>query len=137
MCRQAFGNGPWDEMEDAFKNDYDINLVNYSSVGLIRLCVQALPDVANLILKSPYHAFGNKSLTAIINPDKVSPRELEKLEYLAGPALYTSHAWIWKESIRLLALNGYRIGMGKGDLAALYRQQEDWMMKLGFSIVLN
>jgi hypothetical protein len=56
---------------------------------------------------------------------------------MAGPALYTSHAWIWKEAIRLLALNGYRIGIGKGDLAKLYKQQEDWMIKLGFAVEMN
>jgi len=137
MCRQFYGNGPWDELESAFKNDYDVNLVNFSSVGLIKLCMSALPDAVHLILKSPFHCFGNRSLSQIIPPNKASPQALEKLEYLAGPSLYTSHAWIWNESIRLLALNGYKIGTGKGDLAALYKQQEDWMTKLGFAIELN
>ena len=137
MCRQFYGNGPWDELESAFKNDYDVNLVNFSSVGLIKLCISALPDAVHLILKSPFHCFGNRSLAQIIPPNKASPHALEKLEYLAGPSLYTSHAWIWNESIRLLALNGYKIGTGKGDLAALYKQQEDWMTKLGFAIELN
>lgn len=137
MCRQFYGAGPWDELEVAFKNDYDINLVNFSSVGLIKLCVVALPDAAHLILKFPYHCFGNKSLSQIIPPDKVSPQSLKKLEQAAGPALFTSHAWIWNECLRLLALNGYLIGIGKGDFAALYKQQEEWMMKLGFAIELN
>ena len=137
MCRQFFSNGPWDALEDAFKNDYDINLVTYPSVELIKPCVDALPDVVRILLKTPCRAFGNRSLAQIIDPQKVSPRQLERLEYLAGPALYTSHAWIWKEALRLLALNGYRIGMGKGDLPALYKQQEEWMMKLGFSIEMN
>src|SRR5688572_7407721 len=137
MCRQFYGNGPWDELESAFKNDYDVNLVNFSSVGLIKLCMSALPDAVHLILKSPFHCFGNRSLAQIIPPNKASPHALEKLEYLAGPSLYTSHAWIWNESIRLLALNGYKIGTGKGDLATLYKQQEDWMTKLGFAIELN
>jgi hypothetical protein len=73
----------------------------------------------------------------LIPPDRASPRELEKLEYIAGPALFTSHAWIWKECLRLLALNGYKIGIGKGDLSALYKQQEEWMIKLGFAVELN
>jgi hypothetical protein len=137
MCRAFYGSGPWDDLEEAFKNDYDINLVNYPSVGLIRMCVEAIPAVVKLMLSSSFRAFGNKALSQIIQPGKVSPKELEKLEYMAGPSLYTSHAWIWKESIRLLALNGYRIGLGKGDLAALYKQQEEWMIKLGFSIEMN
>jgi len=137
MCRQFYGSGPWDDLETAFKNDYDINLINFPSVGLVRICEGALPDAVKLILKSPYYSFGNKSLSQIIPPERVDPRSLEKLEQSAGPALYTSHAWIWKECIRLLALNGYKIGVGKGDLTDLYKQQEEWMMKLGFAVELN
>ena len=137
MCRQFYGPGPWDDLEESFKNDYDINLVNFPSIGLIKMCADALPDVVRILLKSSYRAFGNKSLSQIILPEKVSPKELEKLEYIAGPALFTSHAWIWKECLRLLALNGYKIGMGKGDLPALYKQQEEWMVKLGFAVELN
>ncbi len=137
MCRQFYGAGPWDNLEEAFRNDYDINLVNFPSVGLIKLCGAAIPDVVRLVLKKTYRAFGNQSLSQIIPPEKASPRELEKLEYLAGPALYTSHAWIWKECLRLLALGGTKIGTGKGDLNALYKQQEEWMTRLGFAVELN
>lgn len=137
MCRQFYGAGPWDELEASFKNDYDINLVNFPSVGLIKMCAGALPDVVRLLLKNPYRSFGNKSLSQIIPPNRASPQELEKLAYMAGPALFTSHAWIWKECLRLLALGGYKIGTGKGDLPALYKQQEQWMMQLGFAVELN
>jgi len=137
MCRQFYGSGPWDDLEAVFKNDYDINLVNYPSIGLIKICANALPDAVQLILKSPYHAFGNKSLSQIIPPERASPQSLQMLEQTAGPALYTSHAWIWKESLRLLALNGYKIGVGKGELSALYKQQEDWMVRLGFAVDMN
>lgn len=137
MCRQFYGAGPWDQLEEAFKYDYDINLVNFPSVELINLCVTALPDVVKLLLKKSYRAFNNRSLSQIIPPDRASPQELEKLEYMAGPALFTSHAWIWKECLRLLALNGYKIGLGKGNLAAWYKQQEEWMTKLAFSVEMN
>lgn len=137
MCRQFYGVGPWDQLEAAFKNDYDINLVNYQSVGLINMCVKALPDMVRIILKSPYRSFNNQSLSQIIEPAKVSPRELEKLEYMAGPALFTSHAWVWKEAIKLLALLGYKVGVGQGDLESYYKLQEEWMMRLGFAVEMN
>jgi hypothetical protein len=137
MCRQFYGAGPWDNLEESFKNDYDINLVSFASVGLIRICIDALPELVRLVLQHPCRAFGNRSLSQVIPPERVSPRELGKLEYLAGPALFTSHAWIGKECLRLLALNGYKIAVGEGDLSALYVQQEEWMTKLGFSIELN
>jgi hypothetical protein len=91
----------------------------------------------SVILKSKYRAFNGQSLTQLINPERVSPRSLEKLEYLAGPALLKSHAWIWKECIKILALIGYKIGTGKGDLDSYYRQQEEFMMGLGFAVELN
>ncbi len=137
MCRQFYGSGPWDDLEAAFKNDYDIKLVNFSSVGLINLCATALADAVQIILASPFHCFGNKSLSQLIPPERAGPRALLELERTAGPALYTSHAWIWKECIRLLALNGYKIGVGKGDLEQLYKEQEEWMIKLGFAVELN
>jgi len=137
MCRQFYGIGPWDQLEEVFKNDYDIDLVHYSSVPLIKQCIEVLPQVVEILVKSPFRAFAGRSLSQLINPNRAGPLELNKLEYIAGPALFTSHAWIWKESIRLLAINGYRIGLGTGDLQALYKQQEDWMTKLGFAVELN
>lgn len=137
MCRQFYGAGPWDDLEEAFKDTYNINMISVPSVGLISLCVSALPDVVNILLKRKYRAFGDRSLADVIPPGRVSPSELDKLEQLAGPALYTSHAWIWKECLRLLALGGYKIGLGKSDLPALYKQQEEWMTKLGFAVELN
>ncbi len=76
-------------------------------------------------------------LSQLIDPEQVSPQSLQKLENTAGPALYTSHAWIWKECIRILAHNGYHIALGKGDLAPLYKRQEEYMIRFGFSIELN
>lgn len=137
MCRQCYGAGPWDDLETAFKNDYDINLVNFPSVDLVRKCIQALPEAVKIILSSPYRAFNGRTLSGVVDPLRVSPASLERLEYLAGPALFTSHAWIWKECIRLLALNGYKIGALKGDIDAIYKQQQDWMQQLGFAVELN
>lgn len=137
MCRQFYGHGAWDDLETVFRNDYNIDAARYPSAELIKICANALRDAVQLILKTPYRSFGNKSLSQLIPPERVSPQELEKLEVQAGPALYVSHAWIWKESLRLLALNGYRIGVGKGDLSLLYKQQEEWMIKLGFSMEMN
>ncbi|MCW3463505.1 hypothetical protein [Chitinophaga nivalis] len=137
MCKAFFGTGPWDDLATAFENDYNIDRAEYLSVPLIRSCMEAMPEVINIILRNKYRAFGGQSLSQLIPPAAVSPKELNKLEYIAGPALFTSHAWISKECLRLLALIGYKIGTGQGDLAALYKLQEEWMIKLGFSIPLN
>ncbi len=137
MCRQLYGAGPWDELEASFKFSYNLDKGGHASEDLIRICLAALPDAVQLILERPYRAFGTKSLTALIDPEAVSPQSLLKLQNAAGDALYTSHAWIWRECIRLLAHNGYLIALGRGDLASLYKQQEQWMIRLGFSTELN
>ena len=137
MTYQFYGPGPQDQLVAAFKDNYDINRVNYHSVGLIKMLEKALPDVVQIVLKSPYRSFNGQSLSQVIPPQRVSPRELQKLEYLAGPSLYTSHAWIWKECIKLLALIGYKIGTGQGDLESYYKLQEEWMIRLGFAVELN
>lgn len=137
MCRQFYGPGPWDDLEFSFKNDYDINLVDFPATELIKSCYQAIPEAVNIILKSPYRAFGGQSLSRLVPPDRVSPQALEKLEFVAGPSLFTSHAWVWEKCIQLVALTGYKIALGKGDLAALYKLQEEWMIRLGFAIQLN
>ncbi len=137
MCRQFYGIGPWDSLESAFKEEYNIDEANYPSIDLIKMCTKALPDAVRIILNTPYHAFGGRALSQMIPPEHVSPRELEKLEYIAGPALFTSHAWIWKECIKLLALIGLKIGEGQNNLEPYYELQEKWMVKLGFSVQLN
>lgn len=137
MCRKFFGRGPWDNLEACFKEDYDISKVAYPSVELIRLCVKALPDVVSIVLQEKYRAFTGQSLAQIVQPERVSPGSLEKLEYMAGQSLFTSHAWIWKECLKLLAITGYKIGIGENDLAPLYKLQEEWMIRLGYSVELN
>ncbi|WP_198175317.1 hypothetical protein [Spirosoma telluris] len=60
-------------------------------------------------MKQRYRAFRQRSLADVINPLRVKPEELYKLEYIAGPGLFTNHGWIWKEALRLLALSGLKI----------------------------
>jgi len=137
MCRQFYGPGPWDNLEMCFKDDYDLTQVNYPSVELIKMCVRAIPEAVNIILRTQYQAFDKKSISQMIPPERVSPKSLDKLEYLAGPALFTSHAWLWRECIKLLALTTYKIGVGEQELAPLYKLQEEWMVRLGYSVELN
>lgn len=137
MCNQSFGNGPWNKLKDAFKENYDIKKLISSDIEMIKQCELALKDVATLLLKRSFVCFGNKAIHQIVNPEQVSPRELEKLESIAGPALYTSHVWLSKECLRILALNGYKIGSKLGNLPELYKQQEEWMTRLGYTVEMN
>ena len=137
MCNLSFGSGPWNKLEEAFKQNYDIKKMISSDALMIRQCEAALKDVAKLLLKRSFVCFGNKAIHQIVNPEHVSPRELENLEKRAGAALYTSHSWLSQECLRILALNGYKIGTKLGHLPDLYKQQEEWMTRLGYTIEMN
>ena len=137
FCRHTYGSGPWDELEASFTAEYSLEHTTYPSASLIRLCLPYLSTVTDLLLNHPFNAFNAQALSRLVPPQEVSPKALEKLAYLGGPALFQSHAWIWKEAMRLLALNGYQIATRTENLTPLYRQQEDWMTRLGFAISLN
>ena len=137
MCRLFYGDGPWDDLEKVFKSIYNIDSIKYPSIELIRKCLQAIPLVVSLTLKTKYRAFLGRSISDLINPEEVSPKSLLKLEHIAGPALYTSHGWIWKECLKLLALNGYKIAVITENIDDEYSRQEAWMTKLGYSVNLN
>src|SRR5690606_34222147 len=102
MCRQNFGDGPWEELEESFTDQYDINQGGISNADLIQECLQAIPTVASILINGSFLCFRGNSLSTLIPVNKVSPRELEILEMTAGPSLYNSHAWLWQECIRIL-----------------------------------
>ena len=56
------------------------------------------------------------------------------LERQAGPALYTSHHWLWNEPLRLLAITGYRATTEPDKAREVLKQQEEWMIKLGTTL---
>ena len=47
-------------------------------------------------------------MTAVVDPQRVSPRALAELERGAGAALWTSPHWRQTEGIRIVALAGLR-----------------------------
>ena len=136
MCRQWFGLGPWDDLELSWMEFYQPKNRSSHGAQVIESCMPLLPQAVAIILKQRYRAFGQKALSEVINPMRVKPEELYKLEYIAGPGLFTNHGWIWKEALRLLALSGLKIATSERP-ADEYKRQEEWMQKLGWSVNLN
>ena len=136
MCRQFFGLGPWDDLETAWTDFYHPRNTGSHAALVIQSCVPLLPRAVAIILKQRYRAFGQRALADVINPMRVRPEELYKLEYIAGPGLFTNHGWIWKEALRLLALSGLKIATSPTP-ADEYKRQEEWMQKLGWSVNIS
>ncbi|CAN5470962.1 hypothetical protein BH10BAC5_BH10BAC5_12460 [soil metagenome] len=137
MCTAFYGKGPCDNLKEYFLEVNNINESDIPHKQLIIDCVKVLPQIVEIIFKKPYKSFKSRTFINLIDPIKVSPIELLKLESKAGSSLYTSHAWIWKECLKILALNGYKMATSQKDLREEYDNQEKFMIKLGYSINLN
>jgi hypothetical protein len=131
MARASFGTGPWDELEMAWRAQHPVAEAAPDSRELIRLCAELVPRAVDVILQGSYRAFGGRPLTALINPQRVSPAALSELERTVTPTALGSPYWIWNESIRLLALTGYQAARDAQHLQQAQLQQERWMLTLG------
>lgn len=131
MCRRSFGAGPWDRLTDAWNAKHPIERCPPDIRAVMAASVNAMRRVTEIVLYTPYRAFGHRPLTSLIDPNRVSPTALEELARQAGATAFTSPYWAWNEAIRLMALNGYRAGLGKAELRTALTTQERWMLRLG------
>jgi len=129
--RLLYGAGPWDALAESWLTNHPLRRAPASVRDFFQDSLNAMPRIAGLVFMRPYRAFGGRPLTAVVNPQRVSPAALERLERAAGAAAFTSPFWLWNEAIRLLALTGYRAAAGAAALREATAQQEQWMLKLG------
>jgi hypothetical protein len=131
MCRHSFGAGPWDRLRSAWEAKHPLSRCAADLRPVMSESVRAMPGIVAAILDKPYRAFGGKPITKIVDPRRVAPDALETLARQAGSSAFTSSYWGWNEAIRLMALNGYRAGLGAKQLRAATAAQEQWMLRLG------
>lgn len=130
-CRLSYGEGPWDGMAATWRADHPLERAPHGLREFVGECVAALPQMAAAVLHGRYRAFGGQAITSVVDPRRVSPAALADLERSLGGAAQTSPYWLWNESIRLLALNGYRAAEGAVGLREAAMRQEQWMRRLG------
>jgi len=134
MCRQFYGQGPWDDMASIWVKNYPLQKANANTRELLKRSVSILPKVVNILLRKAMQSFGGRSISALVDPMRVSPVSLFQLEQKIGPSLYTSMHWVWTESLRLLALTGLKAVTEPGSSEDGMKQQKDWMFLLGTSL---
>jgi len=108
MCRACFGPGPWDRLEEAVVAAHPLSSADESTIPLLRRSRERMDRIARTCLDSPVPGFGGRPVTALVDPQRVSPRALAELERGAGAALWTSPHWRQTEGIRIVALAGLR-----------------------------
>lgn len=131
MCRKFYGAGPWDDLAQSWTYQYSLARASGETKWLLEASLSLLPKIVDLTLRKPMRAFGGRALASLINPERVKPETLLALEAQLGPALYTSMHWVWTEALRLLALTGLRSATLADKNMNMFKQQDEWMLRLG------
>jgi len=131
MCRHSYGPGPWNDLATLWQTRYPLGRAPRSSRLLIGALLPHLGRLAALILEGPRRAFGGVPLTQRIDPQRVAPQALSRLEAAAGPALERSSHWLESEGLRLIALTGYRFATSPRRVSQSQSHHLDWMLRLG------
>ena len=128
MCRQYFGDGPWDDMGMAWIERNSLSHANRDTRGIVMASLPLVDTVAELTLKNSMQSFGRHSLEYWINPKNVHPQRLRDLVARQGESIFNSRHWLEKDPIRLLAISALdsssRTHRNSG-------RQEKWLLKLG------
>ncbi len=103
MCRSWYGNGSWDRVAATWLARHPVTRAPREAAAIARGSMKAMPDIVSVCTKMPMKSFGGRPLTAIVNPQRVSPTALDELATRAGASLLTSSYLARRESIRILA----------------------------------
>jgi len=104
LCRSWFGNGPWDDVARAWQERHRADTVGPGIARLTAISVEAMPDLVDACTRRPMRAFRGRSVSALLDPNQVSPINLAALERQAGPSLTTSAYLRRRHALPIFAL---------------------------------
>jgi hypothetical protein len=133
-CRYFYGAGPWDALGASWTAAYPLGAASSRTQRLLADSVPLLPRIVRLTLDTPQRAFRGRPLRALIQPERVSPAELQALHARLGTSLYTSMHWVWAECLRLLAWTGWQVAATPATAGEVLKLQEASMLRLGGSL---
>lgn len=131
MAARFYGEGAWSELARAWLVAHPISRAPGDVRPLIERSIPRLPRIVEVCLLQPMRAFGGRPLTELVDPLRVRPDALASLARDAGASLGTSSHWLWSESLRLLALSGYRAATEPDQAPQITADFEAWMLRLG------
>ncbi len=79
-CRLSYGAGPYDAMAATWTAHHPLERAPEGLREFLSAGVAALPQMAAVLLRGRYPAFGGRALTAVVDPQRVSPQALAQLE---------------------------------------------------------
>lgn len=133
LCRHWFGQGPWDRIATAWMTRHDPRNVRSLGGSLARASMNVMDEIVKVCTRQPMRAFGGRPLTALANPQQVSPRELAGLAQRAGESLTTSPFLQRRESLRIFSILAIRSSLDMARAAENRRNLETWLARMGGS----
>lgn len=134
MAQRFYGAGPWDDLVNSWTLTHPVEHAPTEVREVYNRSTERMHRIVEILLLRPMRAFRGRPLTAFVDPLRVRPDELTRLAREAGTALFTSDHWLWSESLRLLALSGYRAATEPERATEVAQQYQDWMTRLGHGI---
>jgi hypothetical protein len=130
MATRFYGEGPWTGLARAWLVAHPVARAPGDVRPLLERSVPRLTRIVEVCLLDSMRAFGGRPLTALVDPARVRPDALATLARDGGVSLGTSSHWLWSESLRLLALSGYRAATEPDRAPEIAAEFEGWMLRL-------
>ena len=129
MCRAAYGAGPWDALEHALVVAHPLAGADARVAELLERSRRRLGRIVEACLATTVRGFQGRGIGDLVDPRRVSPPALTKLERDAGPALWTSSHWRRTEGIRMVALAGLREAEHPAHAAEWIERSRNWLTR--------
>lgn len=128
LSRQCFGErGPWSALQRAMQARFPASQAGSELEQLLTRSLAALPRIARACLDAAVPALASQPMRKLLDPARVSPAALTRLEQDAGPALWRSSHFRRAEGIRIVALAGLREAERPERAAEWIERARNWL----------
>lgn len=131
LCRRWFGNGPWDDVGEAWRRRHPVDAAGPATAAVAEISVAALDDLVDVCTRQPMRAFGGAPLARLLDPRRVHPQALRDFEQQAGGSLTTSSYLRRRESLRILAVLAARTLTDPAHADEHRTRLQTWVSDLG------
>lgn len=136
LCRRWFGPGPWDQLAQAWIRRHPPTQGGLAG-RWATASLAALDDIVDLCTRRPMRSFRGQAFADLLDPHRVSPAGLQRLENQAGATLLTSAYLRRREPTRILALLATRVASDPGRAEASRQELVHWVRALGRDVTAH
>ena len=130
-CRQAFGDGPWNQMERVLDILYPISLAPHYSKKIIQESLPVIPNICKALSLTKLSSFGGKSFENIFSMNFCSPKMIRKLLNLNLTNFSIDMYTKIQNPIQTIVAFGILQMLGKKSLYWISQEMGKWLSALG------